>query len=405
MKVVKTRKENSMIARHKKLVVFVTLVLCLVSAYLFAVYSDIPFVKKWRTIYIETAMSTMTHEWLATAFIPGDVVNEVMSDAEKQFKDNIVDESESAPPVLVGAYESLVEQIQNSDRYTQEEIEKIIFEKNYSEIDISTMPKNTNYAKVVINNAEGKGIKTVQGDEVYAIDTVNGIIIVNVKGSGYVGKLAIVKNSAQVKLGVNTNKWRGSTVKEMHDQYGAILATNASAFIDPNWSSNGLNPAGLVLADGKVKHRNAKNQYFQTIGFDYDDNLIVGKRIDNKKLRDAVEFKPIVVLNGKKKVEGSAGMGLQPRTIIGQSRDKSTLLLVIDGRQIGYSIGILPCDTADILLKYDCYNAMNMDGGSSSVMVYKGKPITRNCTSYNGRTIPDAWIVLPRKALEEKEEK
>lgn len=41
-------------------------------------YTDNAFVSKWRTLYIETAMSTMTHQWLATAIIPQSIIDEVM---------------------------------------------------------------------------------------------------------------------------------------------------------------------------------------------------------------------------------------------------------------------------------------------------------------------------------------
>ena len=62
----------------------VTLVV-LVTLYLTAVYSNIPFIAKWRTIYIETAMSTMNHKWLATYFIPKSVIDAVMAKRQEEF--------------------------------------------------------------------------------------------------------------------------------------------------------------------------------------------------------------------------------------------------------------------------------------------------------------------------------
>ena len=47
--------------------------------YCIAIFSPIPFVVRLRNMYIETAMSTMSHRWLATAFIPKDIVDEVVS--------------------------------------------------------------------------------------------------------------------------------------------------------------------------------------------------------------------------------------------------------------------------------------------------------------------------------------
>ena len=47
--------------------------------YPFLLYTPNAFVTRWREWYIETAMGTMTHQWLATWFIPEDIINEVMT--------------------------------------------------------------------------------------------------------------------------------------------------------------------------------------------------------------------------------------------------------------------------------------------------------------------------------------
>lgn len=57
----------------------ITVILCVLAileaGYFLCVYSNIPFIAKYRKIYIQTAMSTMRHQWLATAFLPARVVN------------------------------------------------------------------------------------------------------------------------------------------------------------------------------------------------------------------------------------------------------------------------------------------------------------------------------------------
>ena len=52
----------------------------LVGMYLTIVYSSIPVIAKWRTIYIETAMTTNSHQWLATMFFPKSVIDKVMAE-------------------------------------------------------------------------------------------------------------------------------------------------------------------------------------------------------------------------------------------------------------------------------------------------------------------------------------
>ena len=50
------------------------------ALYLTAVFSNIPFIAKWRTIYIMTAMTTNSHQWLATMFIPHSVIEKAMQE-------------------------------------------------------------------------------------------------------------------------------------------------------------------------------------------------------------------------------------------------------------------------------------------------------------------------------------
>ena len=87
------------------------------------------------------------------------------------------------------------------------------------------------------------------------------------------------------------------------------------------------------------------------------------------------------------------GSGVNPRTAIGQRSDGALLLLVLDGRSIN-TLGATMDDVVNIMLEYGAVNAGNLDGGSSSVMVYEGE-IINNCASVTGpRQIPTAFVVL-----------
>ena len=63
----------------KTLTIILIVLAVLEGLYFLCVYSDIPFIAKWRSIYIQTAMDTMNHQWLATAFIPRSVIDEAMA--------------------------------------------------------------------------------------------------------------------------------------------------------------------------------------------------------------------------------------------------------------------------------------------------------------------------------------
>lgn len=349
-------------------------------------FSSISFVAKWRAIYIETAMSTMTHQWLATALLPPSVVEEAMRDVEAQFEGNLIassDIAESAPQEL----------LEKSSKTTEEQALQE-FAALFPEIDMDTLPPDITWEDLPVLQAEDlENVRTTAGDGVWAIDVPNRLMICTVAGDGYQGKLAIVKDSSQVMLARNTHPNRGQTVTELCQANGAVLGVNASGFHDPEGSGNGKTPVGLVLSNGHYSGSAMRGRY-QIAGFDLDDNFRAGYGLDVEEMRDAVQFYPIIVLNGENNTNGTFGMGIQPRTVIGQTADKSTLLLVIDGRQIGYSIGTTMSECAEILIRYGCWTAMNMDGGSSSSMTYNGRMITKTSSPMTqGRYLPDAWVV------------
>ena len=375
----------------------VFLILVFVNLYIIAIYSNIPFIAKWRTIYIETAMSTMTYQWLATSFIPGDVIDAVMRDRY------LLDESQSG---LVSRWEGGIgfspKSIWESDR---DYFERIFYEIDFDSFD-EYAEKHNVYKKngsVFIDEAdldgEGTTIETIYGDQVLALDEENGILILKIRGDGFVARLAIIKDPSQVKLGVCDNfGTKGSRAELITENNGAILGINASGFVDPNGTGNGGKAYGLVLSEGKMYQEPIGNSN-KTIAFDYRDRLNIGTYKSLDIFRDAVEFKPALIINGERLVNGSAGWGIQPRSVIGQTAKGEVLLLIVDGRAPGYSIGATLGQCTEIMSTYNAVQACNLDGGSSSIMYYNGREISRPSAAnkVKGRAIPNGFLVYPRK--------
>ncbi|KNY25018.1 phosphodiester glycosidase family protein [Pseudobacteroides cellulosolvens] len=57
-----------------------------------------------------------------------------------------------------------------------------------------------------------------------------------------------------------------------------------------------------------------------------------------------------------------------PRTLLGQKKDGTFILVVVQGRTSN-SLGVNAQQSADIMYKLGCYNAVNLDGGGSSEMI------------------------------------
>ena len=72
-------------------------------------------------------------------------------------------------------------------------------------------------------------------------------------------------------------------------------------------------------------------------------------------------------------VRPAPGGEVQPRTAIGITKTgKKLILLVVDGRQAGYSQGATLEELARILKDFGAHQAINLDGGGSSTLVAQG---------------------------------
>lgn len=71
-----------------------------------------------------------------------------------------------------------------------------------------------------------------------------------------------------------------------------------------------------------------------------------------------------------------------PRTAVGLDQRGDTLLMVVvDGRQPGYSEGVSMKELGEIMIEYGAYDALNLDGGGSTTLVAEGmdgQPVVLN---------------------------
>lgn len=68
--------------------------------------------------------------------------------------------------------------------------------------------------------------------------------------------------------------------------------------------------------------------------------------------------------------------GRNPRTAIGYTKDNDLILVVADGRE-GSSIGLTLKELANLMKDLGCTNAINLDGGGSTVMYVNGQIVNR----------------------------
>ena len=345
------KKDKKMKIWQKIIVLIICIGLILGSILGFLLYGPYP---KFRHWLITTAMTTMNHQYLAKWFYSDKTIDNVL-------KKNYVKESSEGT---------------DTSKVTFVDYSKTrVMYKNKYEKEILTKDKDNDLYKLI-----------------------------NINDGSMRGYLVVIYDPSKVKMETASSMGsKGEMLVSIAKRTDSVIAMNASGFIDPNYNSNGGRPYGVVIKDGKIVSNLEKaNVGGGVIGFTKDNKLILGKMSGDEALkkgvRDAMEFGPYLIVNGKPSfIKGNGGWGTAPRSAIGQRQDGIVLFLVMDGRDYAHGIdGVGMVELTEILAKYGAYNASNLDGGTSSGLVINGELINKPVNGSGEkltRAIPDAWVV------------
>lgn len=361
-----TQKKNTI--WKKILIILLILIILGIATVLTLFYGPISTFRDW---WITTAMTTMSHQYLAEWFFDEETINEVLAK-------NQIEETEETTDTSLIVIEDQEEEIEEEIEY-QNEYEKQLFAKNLDKEEYNI-------------HAEGEGYR-----------------ILEIEGKGYEGYLAVIYDPANVKVATSKYIGRmGQYLTDISKENNAIIAINGGGFLDENSKGNGSTPLGIVMAEGELIANNNNTVGGGLVGLDKDNKLVIGKMSVNeakeKGIRDAVTFAPFLIVNGEaSKIRGNGGWGTAPRTAIGQRKDGTVLFLTLDGRRLtkpGASIK----DLIEIMQNYGAYNAANLDGGTSTAMVYNHELVNDPIdASGNHRTrhIATAFIFTNEEEIEE----
>lgn len=295
--------------------------------------------KGFRDWWITTAMTTMRHQYLATWFFNQETIDEVLSKNRVEEVDEITDTS------LIVPIENNKEEITYKNKYEKQILAKGLNKEEY---------------------------------DIY--DDTEDYRIIKIEEKKYSGYLAVVYDPSRVQAVASKDIGKsGQYLTTMVQENDAILGINGGGFLDEGYNGNGSTPHGITITKGRVISANKYSGVGGLIGFDNENRLVLGKmnltQSRAMNIRDAVTWGPYLIINGEKsQVLGNGGWGTAPRTAIGQRQDGIVLMLVIDGRR-ATKPGADMNDLIEIMERYGAYNAVNLDGGTSSAMVVGNKII------------------------------
>lgn len=288
-----------------------------------------------RDLWVQTAMNTSNHKWLARSFLSEDEINTILA------------------------------------KYKVENTSK----SNSEAVSLSTASTKTSTSSTDENNTSIKEIS----------------------GSTYKGYVVTIKDPSTVKLvDTLTSSGGGTKLSDTVANNSYKVALNAAGFDFDRASESTGDQAldSLTIIDGKLLYGD-KDTSYQMIGMTSEGKLVLGdytyQEAIDAGIDDAISFGPYLLVNGEKQVTEKSTGGYQPRTAIGQAADGTFFFVVIEGRSSS-SVGETLYDLQEIMENLGAVNATNLDGGGSSEMYYDGE-LVNNLSNGKERELPNAFVV------------
>ncbi|HEY0658298.1 MAG TPA: phosphodiester glycosidase family protein [Pyrinomonadaceae bacterium] len=242
-----------------------------------------------------------------------------------------------------------------------------------------------------INRERGENDLIIYTPEfhVTTLTNQNGIEII-VKGNEVIGQTALVEGGSKIPRFLETRVKRipadgyvvsasGKYRQQLLEALTRVLPANSSPKIPVS-----------------INHQ----MNFPTLNT--DERLKIAK--DFLYYKNIVSGVPQLIKNGKIEItweqEKSSKAFVEtrhPRTAVAKLKDGKFLMVTVDGRQPGVSVGMNLNELAEMLLEFGATDAMNLDGGGSTTMFLGGKIVNQPSDKEGERKVSDAILVFPRK--------
>lgn len=170
------------------------------------------------------------------------------------------------------------------------------------------------------------------------------------------------------------------------------IATDNGAVFAVNGDYYGFRDSGIVIRNGVVYRDQGAREglvfYEDGSVAVYDETETTAAELLADGAWNTLSFGPAIVEDGAVvagiddvEIDTNIGnhsiQGEQPRTAIGVIDDNHLVIVVVDGRDTGYSRGVTMTELADIMVSLGATTAYNLDGGGSSEMWFNGEVVNQ----------------------------
>lgn len=262
----------------------------------------------------------------------------------------------------------------------------------------------------ILGKAEIDESAQVQDDNLVSVPTKNDNTIkceLLENNKNFIGHVLTITDPRRIHIGytskLNDANKVGETTSQIAISNNAIAAINGGAFTDESnsqqWTANGGTPSGVIVRDGKVMYDDLNGKKSGMIAMS-KGKLIIGKyslkELQTLGATEAVSYNTTLLVSkgNMTPMNGDGGAGSSPVTLIGQRKDGSIILVVLDSKIEGSRInGATLKEAQEVMYKLKCVTAGTLDGGKSATMFYKDDVINNPSYAYGERSIPTAIIV------------
>lgn len=190
-----------------------------------------------------------------------------------------------------------------------------------------------------------------------------------------------IKDPSQIKTPLSYGTYGGARELTSHavSRIGAIVGINGSAF---SYSSGMPGFDAVMIKDGRIYNK-ALGTSYSLLAIKRDGTLynppqgLTASALIKQGVTATFNFGPVLIKNGKSMPVDYENFSLtaykDPRTAVGMVKKGEYVLLVADGRGSGGSRGLNQREMNAIFKSFGCRFSYNLDGGGSSVLVYRGR--------------------------------